>query len=298
MVRSILSAAVALGASVAAAYLAGAALVARFPDRLLPFPEPALSHTPGVLGLRHADVWIEVALGRSLVHGWWLPNGEGAPVVLVLPGTGRTMAGSLHVAAALLDAGAAVLMIDYRGFGRSDRGFPTEASMLEDATAAWQQMRWFQGDPTRCLVYGHALGAAVALELAARSPDTAGVILEGAPTSMRDLLAGSGVARIFPLAWLLRGRFDAAAKLARVQVPILFIHGRNDPIVPPAMSVELQRRATAPTSLVLIDRARHGDAAIVGASEYKAAIGRLLPPRQVLVLVPPGRAQSSTSPDS
>jgi hypothetical protein len=298
MVRSIRDAALALGASVAAAYLAGAALVARFPDRLLAFPEAELSHTPGALGLRHADVWIEVGPGGSLVHGWWLPNGEGAPVVLLLPGTGRTIAGSLHVAAALLDAGAAVLMIDYRGFGRSDRAFTTEATMLEDAKAAWQQMRWFQGDPARCLVYGHALGAAVALELAARSPDTAGVILEGAPTSMRELLAGSWVARIFPVDWLARGRFDVAARIARVQVPVLLIHGRNDPIVPPAMSSELHRRAKAPASLVLIDRARHGDAAMVGASEYTAAIGRLLPPRQVLVLGPPSRTQSSTSPDS
>jgi pimeloyl-ACP methyl ester carboxylesterase len=284
MVRTLRSAVLALGATVVAAYVTGALLLWRFPDRFIDFPEPEPSHTPGALGFRFAEVWLQVGTGQSLVHGWWLPKEEGAPVVLLLHGTGRTMRGVMHVATALHEAGAAVMMIDYRGMGRSDRGLLAEATMVEDASSAWQQLRWFQGDPTRCLVYGHSLGAVVALELAARHPDAAGVILEGAPTSVRDLLRSSWLDRLFPLDWLLRGRFDAAAKLARVRAPILFIHGRDDPIVPPAMSVELHRRANGPKRLLLVDRARHGDAAVVDASAFKAAIGTLLPPRQIVAL--------------
>jgi pimeloyl-ACP methyl ester carboxylesterase len=284
MVRTLRSAVLALGATVVAAYVTGALLVWRFPDRFIDFPEPELPSTPGTLGLRFAEVWLQVETGQSLVNGWWLPKEEGAPVVLLLHGTGRTMRGVMHVASALHDAGAAVLMIDYRGMGRSDRGLLTESTMVEDARSAWLQMRWFQGDPTRCLVYGHSLGAVVALELAARNPDVAGVILEGAPTSVRELLRSSWLERLYPLDWLLRGRFDAGAKLPRVRAPILFIHGRDDRIVPPAMSVELHRRANEPKRLLLVDRAGHGDAAVVDASAFKAAIGSLLPPRQTVAL--------------
>ena len=287
MRRIVRAVALALGATIAAAYVAAALVVWRFPDRLVDFPEPEVARSPGVLGLRYADVWLEVDPGRALVHGWWLPKAQGAPVVLLLHGTGRTMRGVRHVASALHDAGASVLMIDYRGMGRSDRGGLTEATMVEDAKSAWQQLRWFQGDPTRCLVYGHSLGAAVALELAARNPEVAGVILEGAPTSLRDLLRGSWLGWVFPLDWLVRGRFDVAAKLPRVQAPILFIHGADDPIVPSAMSVELHRRASGPKSLLLVAGARHGDAAVVAAPEYRAAIRRLLPPSQLLALASP-----------
>jgi hypothetical protein len=284
MRRAIRRAAIVAGATVAAAYLAGGVLVGRFADRFVDFPEPEVAATPGSFGLRSADVWLEVGFGRALVHGWWLPKEEGAPVVLLLHGSGRTIRGALPVAAAFHDAGASVLMIDYRGLGRSDRAALTEATMLEDARSAWQQLRWFQGDPARCLVYGHALGAAVALELAAGNPDVAGVILEAAPTSLRDLLRGTWLERLYPLDWLLAGRFDVAAKLARVSAPILFVHGRDDPIVPSAMSVELHRRANAPKWLLVVPGARHGDAAVVGATEYRAALRKLVPPSQVLAL--------------
>ena len=269
-------------AGLLAIYVTGAVLIRWFPDRFIDFPEAETSRTPGAVGLRYVDVWLEVGWDRALVHGWWVPKGEGAPVVLLLHGTGRTIRGLVHVAAALHDAGAAVLMIDYRGLGRSDRAVLSEATMYDDATTAWQQMRLFQGDPTRCLVYGHSLGAAIALELAARNPDVAGVILEGAPTSMRELLAASGLSRLFPVDWLLRGRFDAAAKLARVRAPILFIHGRDDPLVPSAMSAELHRRANEPKALLIVERAGHSDSALRGGPAYTAAIAKLLPPTQTL----------------
>jgi len=284
MVQTLRRAALGLFAGFLAAYAFGAVLIRWFPDRFIGFPEAETPRTPGAVGLRYVDVWLEVGWDRALVHGWWVPKGEGAPVVLLLHGTGRTIRGLVHVAAALHDAGAAVLMIDYRGLGRSDRGLLTETTMYEDATTAWQQMRWFQGDPTRCLVYGHSLGAAIALELAARNPDVAGVIIEGAATSMRELLAASAVGRLYPVDWLLRGRFDAAAKLARVRAPILFIHGKDDPIVPPQMSAELHRRANDPKALLIVERAGHSDAALRGAPEYRAAIARLIPPSQTLAL--------------
>lgn len=284
MARTFRRAALALAAGLLATYLAGAALIRWFPDRFIDFPEAEVPQTPGMMGLRYADVWLEVGWDRALVHGWWVPKGEGAPVVLLLHGTGRTIRGVVHVAAALHDAGAAVLMIDYRGLGRSDRKLLTEATMYEDATTAWQQIRWFQGDPTRTLIYGHSLGAVIALELTARHPDVAGVIIEGAPTSMRDLLAGSRLSWLFPVEWLVGGRFDAAAKLARVRAPILFIHGKDDPIVPAAMSEELHRRANEPKALLFVERAGHSNAAVLGGSEYKAAIARLLPKAQALAL--------------
>jgi fermentation-respiration switch protein FrsA (DUF1100 family) len=277
MPRTIRRLGIAVAAAAAAAYATGAALVWRSPDRFVPFPESEAPQTPGMLGLAYREVWLRSGPNRALVHGWWLPNRRDAPAVLLLPGTGRSKAGLVHVAATMHAAGAAVLMIDYRGLGRSDRGPLTEASMYEDAEAAWHELRWHQPEGGRRYVYGHSLGAVPALELAARYPDVEGVVVEGAPTSIRALLRGSWTAALYPTERLLRGRFDAAAKLARLNTPLLVIHGKRDPIVPHAMGVELYVRASGRKSLLLVEAAAHSDAARVDAGTYQAALERLMP---------------------
>lgn len=277
MPRMIRRIGLALAAAAAAAYATGAALVWRSPDRFIPFPERATPRTPGMLGIDYREVWLRAGPRRAFVHGWWLPNGRDAPALLLLPGTGRTKAGMVHVAAAMHAAGAAVLMIDYRGLGRSDRGTVTEASMYEDAEAAWQELRWHQPDTGRRFVYGHSLGAAPALELAARYPDVNGVVIEGAPTSIRELLRESWAAALYPVDRMLDGRFDAAAKVRRLGVPLLVIHGNRDDLVPPEMGIALYMRATTRKSLLLVDGAAHGDAASVDAAAYQAAFERLMP---------------------
>ena len=269
---------VSLVAAAVAAYATGAALLWHFPDRFVHFPEAEVRQTPGMMGIRYVDVWLRAGPRREWVHGWFLPNDRHAPVVLLLHGTGRTIAGMVHVAAAIHQAGAAVLMIDYRGLGKSSRGPLTEARMYEDAEAAWHELRWHQPDPALRLVYGHSLGGAIALELAARYPDVNGVVVEAAPTSIAALLRDSWVARLYPVDAMLVGRFDAAAKVRRVGAPLLVIHGKRDAIVPTAMGVEIYLRAAGAKRLLLVDRAAHSDAAIVGAAEYQAAFERMLPP--------------------
>ena len=63
--------------------------------------------------------------------------------------------------------GYSVLAIDYRGFGQSKGDLPSEASVYEDARAAWERFTAMQPDASKRLIYGHSLGGAVAIDLAA-----------------------------------------------------------------------------------------------------------------------------------
>ncbi|MEA1053885.1 alpha/beta hydrolase, partial [Lamprobacter modestohalophilus] len=71
------------------------------------------------------------------------------------------------------DLGLEVLIIDYRGYGRS-QGSPTEQGLYRDATAAWQWLTQVRGIPPEEIVFfGRSLGGAVAAWLAARTTPAA-----------------------------------------------------------------------------------------------------------------------------
>ena len=91
---------VSVAAATVALYAIGAALLWHFPDRFVGFPEAEVRQNPGMMGLTYFDFWLRVGPRREWVHGWFLPNDRNAPVVLLLHGTGRTIAGMVQPVAA------------------------------------------------------------------------------------------------------------------------------------------------------------------------------------------------------
>jgi fermentation-respiration switch protein FrsA (DUF1100 family) len=173
--------------------------------------------------------------------------------------------------AVLSDLGAAVLLLDYRGYGRSN-GTPDEAGTYRDADAAYQWLCERGVSPTRIVPYGESLGGPIAIDLAARRP-VGGVILESAPSSILE------VARYhypwLPVSMFLSVRYDGLEKIGRVSAPVLILHSRDDEIVPFAMAEALSGAAPAGTRVVAL-RGGHNDNFIVSADIYRAALDDFL----------------------
>ena len=88
------------------------------------------------------DVWIDfqsrTTSKAERLHGLWLPHTKAsAPVLLYLHGARWNVAGSSGRIRRMQELGFSVLAIDYRGFGRSSAGLPSETTAAEDARAAW-----------------------------------------------------------------------------------------------------------------------------------------------------------------
>lgn len=227
------------------------------PTRTLPDPLPPV---------RAPDERWFVALDAAPAAGqriqlWWLPAARAdAPVVLYLHGTFRTLYRNEPKMQALREAGLSVLGVEYRGWGESSPAVPDEASLLADATRAWRELMRRQPDPTRRLIFGHSLGGAVALALAAELPpgECAGLILESTFSSLPDL-AGQ---RTRPAAWLakvLGFRFDSRARLAGLKLPLLMMHGDADPTVPIALGRRLFEAAPPGARFVTFPQGAHSD---------------------------------------
>jgi len=240
---------------------------------LIFLPTRDVHQSPADHDLKYQDVWLPVGGDHPvLLHGWWLQsNDPAAPVFLYLHGNDMNLGSNVEHIARLNRMGFSVLAVDYRGYGRSGGGFPSEAQVYEDADVAWNYLvQERHVDPTQAIIYGHSLGGAVAVELALRHPEAAGLIVESGFTSIPAI--AKTVYWMFPTDWLLNQRFDALAKVPYLRVPALFVHGTADSEVPYIMTEHLFNAARGPKWITLIPGGGHEDSAKVGESLYTRAV--------------------------
>src|SRR5579862_2729939 len=119
-------------------------------------------------GVQEFDLPVSSAADAPHFHAWWWPAADpAAPAILYLHGTRWSLTGQVFRIEQLRDFGFSVLAIDYRGFGKSDGETPSEKTVYEDARVAWDWLAKEQPDVDKRFIYGHSLGGAIAVELAA-----------------------------------------------------------------------------------------------------------------------------------
>src|SRR5579863_7254315 len=157
------------GATLVVAYAALLIGCMIFEDRLIYFPtKGGVGPSPG------EEVWL-TAPGGVRIHGWYLPNPRTKLAILHLHGNAGNLEDRRDLVIGLRDAGASVLAIDFRGYGKSD-GSPGEAGLYADARAAYD---WLLSRTAaeNIVIHGESLGGGPACELAS-TVKCAGLILQ------------------------------------------------------------------------------------------------------------------------
>lgn len=260
-----------LAAAVAVSYLGACGYMQSTQLEKVFEPSPVLQTTPDRMGMAFEELRIPVAGGGEL-YAWWIPSGKAdAPTVMYLHGNFGNIGHNLDHTKRLHDMGYNVLVPDYRGYGKSSNGQPTEARVYEDAEAAWQYLLRERGvPPQRAFIYGHSLGGAIAIDLAVRHPEAAGLIAESTFTSMQAM--GELKYDYLPVGLLLNQRFEALQKISGLKLPVLLIHGTWDERVPVAMAKQLYDAAPQPKKLLLIEGGEHSNSGMIGWVEYRDAV--------------------------
>ncbi|WOI47621.1 alpha/beta fold hydrolase [Acidovorax sp. BLS4] len=224
------------------------------------------------------DVWIAFdsqATGKSeKLHGLWLPAAKAdAPVLLYLHGARWNVSGSAGRMRRMQSMGFSVLAVDYRGFGRSSAALPSETTALEDARAAWNWLAQRAPDQPR-YIFGHSLGGAIAIDLAAMVNDEKGTIVEGTFTNIPEVVATFKWGWL-PVSGLITQRFESARKVAHIGSPLLVVHGSDDSLIPPTLGRKLYDAAQEPKRFVLVEGGTHHSTNTVGEPQYRAALADL-----------------------
>jgi uncharacterized protein len=240
----------------------GSAMLQRFVDRFVYFP---MRYPDGDWDMQRRaggeDLWLTSKDGLHL-NAWYFPQREAKYVTLFLHGNAGNVTHRVDHAEALKHAGSAVVVLDYRGYGKSE-GRPTESGLYQDADAAYDELtrRGYASD--QIILHGESLGTAVATELASRRK-CAALILES-PLASLSRMAGQVVPVLGPV--LARG-FNTESRIGSIHVPLLVIHGDADEIVPFSQGRAVFERANEPKTFWSVARARHNDLLYTAGNEY------------------------------
>lgn len=212
------------------------------------FPRSQIASPPvGITAdSRITKEWIPTSSGR--VETWYLPPAKArtdrpSPAVIFGHGNAELIDFSRDEFRPLTEAGLAVLLVEYPGYGRSE-GSPSQASITETFCAAYDMLlKRHRVDPNRIILLGRSLGGGAVCALAAKRKSAA-IILVSSFTSIRSFAV-----RFLVPGFLVRDPFDNLAVVSTYAGPILIIHGKHDEIIPYRHARSLHR-ASANSKLI------------------------------------------------
>jgi uncharacterized protein len=266
-----------LGVLLAITYLTACLLLYFRQHKYLFYPSPNIEKTPDIYNVAFKEVWIPVTVNgvTERMYAWWMDNAinSNGKVLLYLHGNAVNVGANVYAATGYYKAGFSVLLVDYRGFGLSEGDFPNENRVYQDAATAWNYLVTSRAlAPNNIYIYGHSLGGAIAIDLAIKHPEAAGLIVESTFTSIRNVILARKLFRFFPVKLILKQNFDSISKIPQIKVPVLFIHGAEDSTVPAFMSKQLYNAAPKPKELIIVTGADHNNVGEFAPSMYLKAV--------------------------
>ncbi|HXV28222.1 MAG TPA: alpha/beta hydrolase [bacterium] len=241
------------------------------------FPEKAFYETPEQYGLNWEDVFIQTE-DQVKIHGWYLDAPLEKGVILFFHGNAGNISGRLFKAKGWIDRGYSVLLIDYRGYGKSEKKIEHGKDILVDAQAAF---RWLTEvrkiSPEKLVLYGESIGTYPALQLATANR-VGGVVLEAPFTSFYELAHTHYP--FVPKVFLKDFEFSNIDIISQINSPLFILHGDRDEICPYRMSEELFKIAPEPKELFTIPQGGHNDLPNIAGSDFWEKPYRFIATRQ------------------
>ena len=216
-----------------------------FPDKSRPAP---------VKGAVIAKV---ITQDQLLLEAWYFPASiPSKPVIVFFHGNAGNYGGRLFKAQHYIGAGYGVLLAEYRGYG-GNSGSVSEHGLYNDGRA---YIDWLVNEKSvqidNIVLYGESLGTGVAVQMATEY-DVAGVSLEVPFSSLVDV--ASNQYPFAPVKYLLKDRFMSIDKIAKINAPLLILHGHKDEVIPFKFARKLFNKAVEPKKITEFPKGGHND---------------------------------------
>jgi len=234
------------------------------------YPLRDMGLTPREADLKYSDIFFTTD-DKVKLNAWFIKAHPESKTVLFCHGNAGNISHRLDVIELLNGLGLNVFIFDYRGYGRSE-GSPSEEGLYRDTLAAYNYLRTMGVSEDEIIVYGKSLGSAVAVDLASKVKVGA-LIVDSGFTTAADM--ARVVYPFLPLKWALSIKYDSRTKIARITVPKLFIHSRDDEIIPLYLGKQLFEAAPEPKEFLIIS-GDHNEAIFLHREQHREAIEQFL----------------------
>lgn len=164
------------------------------------------------------------------------PKGKSKGIVLYLKGNSKSIKGWGKFAVDFTRHNYNVLMVDYRGFGKST-GRRSQKAIKRDLQEVYNKIKELTTED-RIILYGRSLGSGFAAKLASMNNPKM-LILDAPYYSLTKVTAR--YAPFMPLSLLIKYPLPTYKWLKYVKCPIHIIHGTNDTLIPYKTSVKLSQ---------------------------------------------------------
>jgi len=251
-------------------------------------PLLAVPYTPRDFGWPFESVTFKSRDGLKLT-GWFIPADQPSPLTLIIQHGVGSNAGDMLLNTACLRKGGKwnLFYYNFRGHadseGRQTSLGPLELKDLDGALAFLKEKK--PEASKRIGLYGHSLGAAVAIVGTARRPEIEAVALESPFSSVSKTVAH--FAKVFygipyfpfvPLAlffaslrlrsWI--GGFAPVKEIGKISPrPLLLIQAERDLRMPMSDAQSLWEAASEPKEMWVVPGADHGEPWLVAREEYE-----------------------------
>ena len=244
-----------------ALYLIAAAALFMVQRKLLYFP-PNLYLTPSAVGVDMEEM--SYSQDDMTVMGWYgAPAESDSKVVMVFHGNASSVYSNHEIFRELMAAGYGVWSVGYPGYPGSD-GTPSQVALVTAAKRQYEMLLAKGVEPENIVFYGTSLGSGVAAQLAAKH-QPALLVMDAPFNSTLDM--GRTQVPWLPLSSLMKDQYRSDKALAGLDVPLIWIHGTADGVIPISQGQKLYDGYGGPKAAHVIQNGQHNNLWFMGGRD-------------------------------
>ncbi len=214
------------------------------------------------------EIWIEMDDGL-LLHGLLFHAENPKGLIYYLKGNAGSVDSWGTVAKTYTDLNYDVLLLDYRGYGKSEGAISGEQQFLQDIQTVYVELNKKYNE-NEIIVLGYSIGTGAAANVAAKNNPKL-LILQAPFYNMSDLMR-----RTYPIipTFLLKYKFETNLYLKDYQGPIVIFHGKKDNLIHYSSSLKLQEDFKDQITLIILEGQGHNG--MTDNIDYRTSIAELL----------------------